>query len=70
MMIMPKHIQTENIIVVPMVSITPIELINSLLDSPFLTPETVWHLVMARYTSLGCEGGVQPFLEWIREYTV
>ena len=51
---------------VPRVSLAPLSLVHPLMVSPFLAPETMWHMMHAKAGTIGMTQRVAPFLYWLR----
>ena len=47
---------------VPLASLSPLSLVHPLMISPFLEPETEWHIMHAKADAMGMTQQVVPFL--------
>ena len=63
---LPPETPRPDRISVPRASLDPLSLVHLLIVSPFLAPETVWHMINAKSDAMGMIQQVAPFLDWLR----
>ena len=66
---LPPDTSRTDRVSVPRASLAPLSLFHLLMVSPFLAPETAWHMMHAKYDAMGMTQQVSLFLNRLRAAT-
>ena len=67
---LPEDTQQLDRLSVPLDSLSPLSLLHLLMVSPFLVPDTEWHMMHAKVDVMGMTQRMAPFLDWLRAVAV
>ena len=67
---LPPYTPRLDTVSVTQASLAPLSLLHPMMVSPFLFPETTWHMMHAKSNTMVMTQRVAPFLYWLRAATV